>query len=149
MRSKLTQLLALGILTFTLSGCSIGGTYYLRNFTSEPAKIILTLSEAGTAIFEEPTFSYSDELLKIRRNLYKKLENSTSGEFTDKRTLEFEVPAMSTLFLAIGSNMQMALIETIRIESISGSELINSDNHELLNLKMRGIGQYTGHYDIN
>lgn len=149
MRSKLTQLLVIGILTFSLSGCSIGGTYYLRNFTSEPAKIILTLSEAGTALFEEPTFTYSNELLKIRRNLYKKLEHSTKGQFTDERTLEFEVPAESTLFLAIGSNMRMALVETIRIESINGSELINSDNHELLNLKMRGIGQYTGHYDIN
>lgn len=148
MKTRLTQLITFGLLIFLLSGCSIGGTYYIRNFTSQPARITLTLSDSGTKSQEKPTLSYANELHEIRRNLYKKLMNPLMGEFIDERTLTFEVPPTSTIFFAIGTNMKMDLIETIQIESIKGIELINSNNSQQLNFKMRGIGQYTGHYDI-
>jgi len=148
MKIRLIQILTFVILCIFLFGCSIRGIYYLRNFTTKPAKITLTLADSVTKILDEPNFIYSDELLKIRRNIYKKLKKSVNGKFIDERNLEFEIPAGTTLLFSIGSNMDLALIELIKIESMNSTELLNSKDFKQLNLKMRGIGQYTGHYDI-
>lgn len=135
-------------LGFSLSGCSIGGTYYVRNFTAETARLILTFTELRTKIDEAPTFRCSEGIKTIKRNLHKHLDDSISGKYLSATTLQIEIPPNSTVFFAIGSNMRIWGIEKIQIESRSESQVISPDDTEKLNIRMRGIGQYTGHLDI-
>lgn len=71
-----------------------------------------------------------------------------SGKYLTPTAMEIEIPPNATVLFAIGTNMRMWGIDSIRIESKKGIEMISSEDNERLNIRIRGIGQYTGHIDI-
>lgn len=125
---KLTQKLISGLLVLTISGCSINGSYYLRNFTLHSATVILTLTDSRTKSHENPTFDYSNKIIRVNKNLHKKLEKSITGKYVDDQTLEIIIPSRSTVFFAPSINTTILGIESIQIKSSNGNEIISSND---------------------
>ncbi|MEM7549690.1 MAG: hypothetical protein AAF363_08450 [Bacteroidota bacterium] len=148
MKARRIQILSGLLFILFLFGCSIQGTYYLRNFTDQTAKVILMLTEPATKTFEAPTFAYSNKIEKLKRDAYKKFSSSLKGKYLTDSTIEVLMSAESTLFFAFGTNSRVRGIKTLQIESKNGIEILHADDINKLDHRMRGGGQYTAHKDI-
>jgi len=133
-----------------LTSCSITGRYYLRNLTDQPATVTILLNENVTPDgLKSITLRYDDKVRNINFGMYKRFKKEIKLKQLDASRVEFTVPPRSTVFIGVGINSYFrGWFDQAKI-NVGERELslITSDK-EQMNLKMKGLFRYTGHYDI-
>ena len=139
------------LLLVTLTGCSISGTYYLRNITELPATLTIVLDESIVSNSGETIdLMYDNRIHKIKFGTYKKFKKRLSGQVIDSYRVSFTIPPKSTVFIGRGLNtgfwggFQQAIIKVGEAE-----KSLDTNSQEQMQLSMNGLMKYTGYYDIS
>lgn len=138
------------ILAICFTGCSITGRYYIRNLSDLPATVTLTFdNSSGPGTRDTVTLKYANKVNDIKFGTFKSLKKSLVLNQLDSNTFEFTIPPRSTVFMGVGVNTHfVGAIQQAKIKVGSKEQTLTFRDNNQLNIKMRGLGKYTAHYDI-
>ena len=125
-----------------LSGCSVPTSFYLRNLTDLPAKVILYPRHKDLT-----DIKYANEILEISKKTYQKLNLQIESKVVDDK-MEIILPQNSTL--GIGSGINIKNLDYYKIIIEAGNLIIELDDKsvELFNKKRVGLSKVAAWYDI-
>jgi len=94
------------------------------------------------------TYPYDSEIKNIKFGLFKRLKKELKVEKLNNNQVQFKIPENSTVFIGMGINTHLWGVESVTIHSNEKTETITDNDIDKINIKMRGLLKYTGHYDI-
>jgi len=133
-----------------LTSCSITGRYYLRNLSDQPATVTIISNEHSTSDkWNDVTFKYDDKVRDIKFGMFRNFKKEIKVRPIDMSRVEFTIPPKSTVFIGIGINSGFwGGFEQVKVRVGEKEQSFSTNDHIRMNLKMKGLMRYTGHYDI-
>ncbi len=149
LRTKEMKKLILLVLTMSLTGCTITGRYYLRNLSDQPAIVTIVLNETLNKWDTLTTLKYDDNVKDIKFGTLSSLKKNVILRQIDMNRLEFTIPPRSTVFIGIGMNTDFrGGFQQAKIKVGDKEQTLTTNDREQMNIKMSGLMNFTGHYDI-
>lgn len=131
-----------------LTGCSVSGRYYLRNFLEESITITIEKEfEIPDSNLKSIIYPFENKILDIKYSAYKKLTQQLTPQKIDLKKVQLVIPPRSTVFIAIGSNDRINDVKSIEITTSTEKNTINPENRSKFNTRW-GLGRYAVFYDI-
>ena len=120
----------------------------MRNFTDEPVDVVIKLRDdlAPQAVDVYFRFYYDSCAARLHFGMHDSYRKEVGAKADSSLRLNFVIPPRSTLFLGIGSNGQMAIIEDVSLNWTGGSDAFSS--YRGLNYKRSLTGRYLAYYDL-
>jgi Zn-dependent alcohol dehydrogenase len=122
----------------------------LRNLSDQPATVTILLNGNTTSdTWKNVTFKYDDKVRSIKFGMFKDFRKEIKVRQIDIATVEFTIPPKSTVFIGSGLNTGFwGGFEQAKVKVGDTEQSFTTSDKQKMNLKMKGLTRYTGHYDI-